>query len=83
MRYLRAVRTTLELDDDLAHVAKQLASRRGMTMGQVVSELVRKALEPKAASRMRNGVPLFTPKPGSRKPHLALVNRLRDRVGDY
>ena len=83
MRYLRAVRTTLELDDDLAHVAKQLASRRGMTMGQVVSELVRKALEPKAEPRMRNGVPLFTPKPGARKPHLALVNRLRDRVGDY
>ena len=49
-----------------------------MTMGQVVSELMRKALEPKAAPRARNGVPLFTPKPGARKPHLALVNRLRD-----
>ena len=78
MCYVKAVRTTLDLDDDLAHVAKQLASQRGMTMGQVVSELVRKALEPKAAPRMRNGVPLFTPKPGARKPHLALVNRLRD-----
>jgi hypothetical protein len=72
------VRTTLELDDDLAHVARQLASQREMTMGQVVSELMRKALQPKAAPRMRNGVPLFTPKLGARKPHLALVNRLRD-----
>ncbi len=78
MCYVRVVRTTLELDDDLANVAKQLASQRDMTMGQVVSELVRTALEPKAAPRMRNGVPLFTPKPGARKPHLALVNRLRD-----
>lgn len=78
MCYIKAVRTTLQLDDDLANVAKQLASQRDMTMGQVVSELVRKALEPKAAPRMRNGVPLFTPKPGARKPHLALVNRLRD-----
>jgi hypothetical protein len=78
MCYVKAMRTTLELDDDLVHVAKQLASQRDMTMGQVVSELVRKALEPKAAPRMRNGVPLFTPKPGARKPHLALVNRLRD-----
>ena len=72
------MRTTLELDDDLAHVARQLASQREMTMGQVVSELMRKALEPKAAPRTRNGVPLFPPKPGARKPHLALVNRLRD-----
>ena len=78
MCYVKAVRTTLDLDDDLAHVAKQLASQRDMTMGQVVSELVRKALEPKAVPRMRNGVPLFTLKPGARKPHLALVNRLRD-----
>jgi hypothetical protein len=30
----------LELDDDLAHVVRQLASRRELTMGQVVSELV-------------------------------------------
>lgn len=78
MCYVKAMRTTLELDDDLVNVAKQLANQRDMTMGQVVSELVRKALEPKAAPRMRNGVPLFTPKPGARKPHLALVNRLRD-----
>jgi hypothetical protein len=78
MCYSEAVRTTLELDDDLVHVARQLASQRDMTMGQVVSGLLRQALEPKAAPRMRNGVPLFTPKPGARKPNLDLVNRLRD-----
>ena len=72
------MRTTLELDDDLVQVARQLAQQRGMTMGQVISELVRKALEPKATPRMRNGVPLFVPKAGARKPHLALVNQLRD-----
>jgi hypothetical protein len=47
-------------------------------MGQVISELARRALEPKAAPRMRNGVPLFVPKAGAKKPHLALVNELRD-----
>jgi len=78
MRYPETVRTTLELDDDLVHVAKQLARQRETTMGQVVSDLLRQALEPKAAPRMRNGVPLFTPKPGARKPNLELVNRLRD-----
>ena len=59
-------------------IAKQRAVQRGKTAGQVLSRLARQALEPKAAPKVRNGVPLFTPKPGARKPHLALVNRLRD-----
>ncbi len=74
------MRTTLDLDDDLLQIAKQLAQQRGMTAGQVISDLARAALEPKAAPKRRNGVPLFTPKPGARKPHLALVNRLRDEA---
>ena len=72
------MRTTLNLDEDLVQVAKQLARQRGTTAGQVISELARQALEPKSPPKVRNGVPLFTPKPGSRKPHLALVNQLRD-----
>ena len=72
------MRTTLEIDDDLLQVARQLARQRGTTIGQTVSELVRQALEPKTAGRVRNGVPLFAPKPGARKPNLNLVNRLRD-----
>jgi hypothetical protein len=80
MRYNQGVRTTLDIDDDLVQVAKQLARQRGLTMGQVISELAREALEPKSRSTVRNGVPLFTPKPGARKPHLALVNRLRDEA---
>jgi hypothetical protein len=74
------MRTTLELDDDLLQVARQLAAQRGMTMGQVISELVRKALAPKAAPRVRNGVALFVPKPGVKQPRLALVNKLRDET---
>lgn len=70
------MRTTLELDDDLAYVARQLASQREMTMGKVVSELVCKALEPKAAPRMRNGVPLFATKPGGlAQARVAQTNR--------
>jgi len=78
MRYHLAVRTTLEIDDDLVQIARQLAQQRKTTMGQVISQLVRTALEPKSAPRMRNGVLLFDVKPGARKPSLALVNRLRD-----
>lgn len=74
------MRTTLDLDDDLLQVARQLARERGATMGQVVSELIRQGLEPKSPARTRNGVPLFTPKPGAKMPHLALVNQLRDEA---
>ena len=78
MRYHTDVRTTLEIDDDLVQVARQLAQQRKTTMGQVVSQLVRKAMEPKNAPRVRNGVLLFDVKPAARKPAMALVNRLRD-----
>jgi hypothetical protein len=72
------VRTSLEIDDDLLQIARQLARQRGVTIGQVISQRVRKAMEPKSAPRKRNGVLLFDLKPGSRKPGMALVNRLRD-----
>jgi hypothetical protein len=72
------MRTTIDLDDDLVVVAKELAGRRGMTMGQIVSDMFRKSLEPSASSRVRNGVPLFVPKKGAAKPSMALVNRLLD-----
>ena len=68
----------MEIDDDLVQVARQLAQQRKTTMGQVISELVRKAIQPTSAPRMRNGVLLFDVRPGARKPGLALVNRLRD-----
>jgi hypothetical protein len=38
------MRTTLDIDDDLLKVAKDLARRRGTTAGRVVSELMRQAL---------------------------------------
>lgn len=72
------MRTTLNIEDDIVQVARQLARQRGTTIGQVISDLVRKALEPKTSSRVRNGVPLFSPVPGAKKPNLALVNKLRD-----
>ena len=75
---IRLMRTTLNLDDDVRQITKQLAQRRGTTVGQVISELTRQAVEPKTLPRMRNGVPLFISKAGARKLHLALVNHLRD-----
>jgi len=79
MRYPGSVRTTLDLDDDLLEVAKRLAAQRRSTIGRVVSDLTRRALAPVRFPKTRNGVLLFSPKPGARKPNLDLINQLRDQ----
>lgn len=78
MIHSHRMRTTLDIDEDVLLAAKQLARQKGRTAGQIISELVRKALESRGAPRIRNGVPLFRPKAGAPKPSMELVNRLRD-----
>ena len=73
------MRTTLDIDDDVLQAAKELAASRRKTTGQVLSELARKALEPKRPARVRNGVPLLPKRPaGAPRPTMKLVNALRD-----
>ena len=73
------MRTTLDLDEDVLQAAKELASARGRSAGQIVSELLRKALASPASGRVRNGVPLLPRRSaGAPRPTMALVNRLRD-----
>jgi hypothetical protein len=76
------MRTTLDLDDDVLQAAKELAGMRGKTAGQMVSELLRKALQPPSASAraVRNGVPLIHRRPGAPVMTRALVNELRDEA---
>jgi hypothetical protein len=76
------MRTTLDIDDDVMQAAKELATLHGKTAGQVVSDLVRKALagDQRGGTRLRNGVPLIRRKPGSPLMTAALVNELRDEV---
>ncbi len=73
------MRTTLDLDDNLVQIARELAQQKKLTIGRVISDLALGSLEPKSSAKMRNGVPLFTPRPGARKPSLKLVNELRDQ----
>jgi hypothetical protein len=74
------MRTTLELDDDLLATAKPLARKRGVTLGQFISELARQSLATKAPSKVRNGALLFVPKAGASKPDLRMVNELREEA---
>lgn len=81
MRDDKSMRTTLDLDEDILHAAKEIAAARGTTAGKVLSELARKALTPSRAARVRNGVPLLPRRPaGAPRPTMGLVNRLRDEV---
>ena len=72
------MRTTLDLELDVLQAAKEIGAARGMSAGQVVSELVRKALASPKAAKVRNGVPMFSRKAGSPPLTMAAVNRLRD-----
>jgi hypothetical protein len=72
------MRTTIDLDEDVLSATKSLSQQRGLPMGKVVSELVRRALRPASAPRMRNGVPLFPLRKTGNRPGLELVNQLRD-----
>jgi hypothetical protein len=75
-------RTTLAIDDDVLAAAKGLAQRENKSVGEVISELARRGLQPKkaAARHSRNGVPLLPKRPGGGPVTLELVNRLRDEM---
>jgi hypothetical protein len=73
------MRTTVDMDDDVLQAARELARNRRKTMGQVLSDLARQALQPSGRRTVRNGVPLLPRRSrGARKPTMDLVNRLRD-----
>ena len=71
-----AMRTTLEIDDDVLEAAQRLAEREDRTPGEVISELARKSLPKGETPRfeMRNGFPLI---PGGKPVTAELVERLK------
>jgi hypothetical protein len=68
----------LDLDLDVLQAAKEIGAARGLSAGQVVSELVRKALASPRTAKVRNGVPLLSRKAGAPPLTMAAVNELRD-----
>ena len=73
------MRTTLDIDDDVLLAAKELAVAHGQTAGQVVSNLLRKALANPRTARVRNNVPLIPRRQSGVTPRtLADVNKFRD-----
>jgi hypothetical protein len=80
MRDDPAVRTTLDIDDDVLLAVKEIAASNGLPAGKVLSGLARKALErPRSQVKVRNGVPLLPPRPpGSPVLTLDLIKQLSE-----
>jgi hypothetical protein len=74
------MRTTLAIDDDVLAAAKALATQQGRTLGDVVSDLARKALQRTGAPSERNGVPLLPVTNKNALITLEIVNALRDEA---
>ena len=53
------MRTTVTIDDDLLQIARQMAEARGETLGAVISQLVRRGLEPQVSAPEDGGLPTF------------------------
>ena len=76
---VQIVRTTLDIDADVLQAAKELAELHRTSAGQMVSDLLRKALPPApSAERVRNDVPLLARRPGAPVLTMDTVNGLRD-----
>ena len=74
------MRTTLAIADDVLAAAKAIARSQGKTVGDVVSELARRALQKERAPSQRNGVPLLPIQKPSVIVTLDVVNALRDEA---
>lgn len=52
----RKMRTTLNIDDDVLTLAKQYAESRSVALGKAVSDLVRRGIHARVATRIVNGL---------------------------
>jgi hypothetical protein len=73
-------RTTLQLEDDAMKVAKAHAQRHRLTLGQAVSDLVRKAADQPLATKERSGLRVLRLNRRSPKVTAARVDQLREEL---
>lgn len=74
------MRTTVSIDDDLLAAAKSLARAQSVTVGRVLSDLVRRGLcaDAHVDVRMETGFPVFRVSPGARPITVDDVRRAED-----
>jgi hypothetical protein len=80
------MRTTLDIDHEVLAAAKELAKRAGKTTGEVVSELLRRALTegPPAAAGVEEAAPVYGFRPFPPRGGVVTderIERLREQEG--
>jgi hypothetical protein len=74
------MRTTLAIDDDVLTAAKAIAQQQHRSIGEVVSDLARRALHRPQPPLTRNGFPLLPLRDVEAIVTLDTVNALRDAL---
>lgn len=74
------MRTTVNLPDDVYRVAHSLASARGISLGEALGELVRKALRPSGRVDTRKAFPCFAQREGARPITLEQTLKAEDEL---
>jgi len=74
------MRTTVDIEEDVLAAAKEIARRRGVSIGKVLSDLVRQALARPGTTSTRNGIPLFPVQPNAAVITPELIQQLRDEM---
>jgi hypothetical protein len=75
------MRTTLAIDDDVLGAAKEMAAAQNRTVGEVISSLARRGLNPASSRRQtRNGVPLLSRRKDALRVTSELVRQLREEL---
>jgi hypothetical protein len=73
-------RTTLLLEDDALKVARAHAARHGLTIGEAVSDLVRKAADRPLVTDDKNGLQVVRLGRRSARVTTTQVNELREEL---
>ena len=75
------VRTTLAIDDDVMAAARGMAVAQHKSVGEIISLLARKALQPsRSTEKSRNGVPLLAMAQGGTRVTAELVKQLGEEL---
>lgn len=76
------MRTTLTIDDDVLGAARELADAQRRTIGEVITDLARKALAQPSneAPQYRNGILLLPRREGAPPATLEMIKRLDEET---
>jgi hypothetical protein len=74
------MRTTLDIDDDVLHAAKDIAAHRKQSIGKVISEVFRRNVRGASHEAVRNGVSVIQREPEAKLVTMGMINQMRDEL---